>query len=91
MQVQWTISAGSDRENAINYIAVDSLTAALGQLDEIERQTDRLADYPKLGRLGRVKGTQELVVNRTPFIVVYRIKGEIVQILRVLHGAQQWP
>ena len=91
MQVQWTISAGRDRENAINYIAVNSLTAALGQLDEIERQTDRLADYPKLGRLGRVKGTRELVVNRTPFIVVYRIKGEIVQVLRVLHGAQQWP
>jgi toxin ParE1/3/4 len=91
MQVKWTISAGSDRENAINYIAVDSLTAALGQLDEIERQTDRLADYPKLGRLGRVKGTRELVVNRTPLIVVYRIRGEIVQVLRVLHGAQQWP
>ncbi|MEI6270384.1 MAG: type II toxin-antitoxin system RelE/ParE family toxin [Methylococcaceae bacterium] len=91
MQVKWTVSAGSDRENAINYIAVDSLTAALSQLDEIERQTDRLADYPKLGRPGRVKGTRELVVNRTPFIVVYRIKGEIIQILRVLHGAQQWP
>ena len=91
MQVQWTISAGRDRENAINYIAVNSLTAALGQLDEIERQTDRLADYPKLGRPGRVKGTRELVVNRTPFIVVFHIKGEIVQVLRVLHGAQQWP
>ncbi|MFI3199501.1 MAG: type II toxin-antitoxin system RelE/ParE family toxin [Methylococcaceae bacterium] len=91
MQVQWTVRAGSDRENAINTIAVDSLTAALSQLDEIERQTDRLADYPKLGRPGRVKGTRERVVNRTPFIVVYRIKGEIVQILRVLHGAQQWP
>jgi toxin ParE1/3/4 len=91
MPVQWTISAGNDRENAINYIAEDSLTAALSQLDEIEGQTDRLADYPKLGRPGRVKGTRELVVNRTPFIVVYRIKGEIVQILRVLHGAQQWP
>jgi toxin ParE1/3/4 len=89
MQVKWTVRAESDRENAINYIAVDSLTAALSQLDEIERQTDRLADYPKLGRPGRVKGTRELVVNRTPFIVVYRIKGEIVQILRVLHGAQQ--
>ncbi len=43
MQVQWTVRAGSDRENAINTIAVDSLTAALSQLDEIERQTDRPA------------------------------------------------
>jgi len=88
MQVQWTVKAGSDRENTINTIAEDSLTAALSQLDEMERQTDRLADYPKLGRPGRVKGTRELVVNRTPFIIVYRIKSEIVQILRVLQGAQ---
>ena len=91
MPVQWTVSAGRDRENAINYIAKDSLTAALSQLDAIEGQTDRLADDPTLGRPGRVKGTRELVVNRSPFMVVYRIKGERVQILRVLHGAQQWP
>lgn len=91
MQVQWTVSAGLDREAAIDHIAKDNLSAALSQLDEIEGQADRLTDYPKLGRPGRVKGTRELVVNRTPFIVVYRIKGEFIQILRVLHGAQQWP
>lgn len=91
MQVQWTVSAGLDREAAIDHIAKDNLSAALSQLDEIEGQADRLIDYPKLGRPGRVKGTRELVVNRTPFIVVYRIKGEFIQILRVLHGAQQWP
>ena len=91
MLVSWTSRAGSDREAAIDYIAQDSPTAALSQLDEIERQTDRLADYPKFGRPGRVKGTRELVVNRTPFIVVYRIQDSAVQILRLLHGTQQWP
>lgn len=91
MRVEWTLRAGHDRRNLIDYIAQDSPTAALDQLDEIERQTDRLAEHPKLGRLGRVKGTRELVVNRTPFIAVYRIKGEAVQILRLLHGAQKWP
>ena len=91
MPVQWTVSAGRDRENAVNAMAEDSLTAALSQLDDIEGQTDRLADDPTLGRPGRVKGTRELVVNRTPFMVVYRINAEFIQILRVLHGAQQWP
>ena len=70
MQVQWTLSANSDRENAIHYIAQDILTAALKQLNQIEAQTDQLAEHSKLGRLGRVKGTRELVVNRTPFIVI---------------------
>ncbi|MGZ8946474.1 MAG: type II toxin-antitoxin system RelE/ParE family toxin [Methylococcaceae bacterium] len=91
MSLQWTVSASTDLKAAINFIAQDSLSAALRQLDEIEEQTDRLAEYPMLGRAGRVKGTRELVVNRTPFIVVYRIKGEMIQILRVLHGAQQSP
>lgn len=79
MRVQWTNRAENDRENAIEYIAQDSLTAALSQLDEIEGQTDRLAEYPKLGRPGRVKSTRELVINRTSFIAVYRIKSEFVR------------
>lgn len=90
MQVVWTESARNARVAAIDYIAQDSLTAALSQLDEIERQSDRLAEYPELGRVGRVKGTRELVINRTSFIAIYRIKGDIIQIFRFLHGAQQW-
>jgi hypothetical protein len=44
-----------------------------------------------MGREGRVKGTRELVIGRSPFIAVYRIKGKRIEILRILHGAQQWP
>jgi toxin ParE1/3/4 len=40
-----------------------------------------------------VKGTRELVIGRTPFIVVYRVKPKAkrIELLRVLHGSQQWP
>jgi len=38
-----------------------------------------------------VKGTRELVISRTPYIAAYRIDGDLVTIVRVLHGAQQWP
>jgi toxin ParE1/3/4 len=44
-----------------------------------------------MGRPGRIDGTRELVINSTPYIAAYRIEGETVRILRVLHGAQQWP
>jgi toxin ParE1/3/4 len=30
-------------------------------------------------------------VSGTRYIVAYRVAGEVVTILRVLHGAQQWP
>ena len=44
-----------------------------------------------MGRAGRVNGTRELVVSRTPYVVVYRIRGQEVCIVRVLHTAQRWP
>jgi len=91
MRVVWLDNARAAREAAIEYIAQESLTAALSQLNEIEQQTSRLAEYPKLGRVGRKKGTRELIINRTPFIAIYRIKGDDIQIFRFLHGAQKWP
>jgi toxin ParE1/3/4 len=38
-----------------------------------------------------VEGTRELVVSGTPYIVVYRVMGKVITVLRVLHGARQWP
>jgi toxin ParE1/3/4 len=59
--------------------------------EEIERQTDMLAQHPRMGREGRVVGTRELVIGGSPFIVVYRVKKTSIEILRLLHGARQWP
>jgi len=73
------------------YIAQDNQTAAYGVHETILRQVGRLAEHPRIGRPGRVKGTRELVVSGTPYIVAYRVAGQDVTILRVLHGAQQWP
>lgn len=91
MRLVWTPRARRARAAAIDYIARDNPEAALAQLAEIERQTRRLPDHPALGRPGRLAGTRELVINRTLFILVYRVEGEAVRILHVLHGAQLWP
>ncbi len=41
-----------------------------------------------MGRPGEVKGTRELV--SPPYVVVYRYTDEIVEILHIWHGAQDW-
>lgn len=75
----------------LDYIAADNPAAAI-QLDQrIEQQIDRLADHPRMGRVGRVKGTREMIIARIPFIAIYRIKANRIEILRILYGAQQWP
>lgn len=66
------------------------MTAAIGVRDEIESQIERLREFRYSGRDGRLKGTRELVVARTPFIVIYTV-NEAIGPVRVLHGAQQWP
>jgi toxin ParE1/3/4 len=91
MRLAWTPRARRARAAAIDYIARDKPETALAQLGEIEQQTKLLPDHPALGRPGRLAGTRELVISRTPFILVYRIDGESVRILHFLHGAQQWP
>lgn len=91
MFIFWSQKASSEREAAIDHIAQDNPLAALDQLDEIEHQTSLLTAQPKMGRLGRVKGTRELVIGGTPFIAIYRIKGKRIEILCFLHGAQKWP
>lgn len=93
MNIIWLPTARANRTNAIEYIARENPSAALDQLDEIERQSDMLAIYPEIGRVGRLRGTRELVVSRTPFILVYRLRPRLkrVEILRLLHGVQNWP
>lgn len=93
MNIVWLPRARANRAHAIDYIAKDSPRAALDQLGEIEQQSDMLADHPEIGRVGRRRGTRELVINRTPFILVYRVraKAKRIEILRLLHGAQKYP
>ena len=87
----WLKRALNDRDAQLDYIAEDNPLAAVAQGDRIDEQVDHLLLHPKMGRPGRKQGTRELVISRTPFIVVYRINGKRIELLRLLHGAQKWP
>ena len=50
-----------------------------------------LPENPQIGRPGRVPGTRELIIPKTPFIVPYRLQGNAIQILRIYHGARRGP
>jgi toxin ParE1/3/4 len=91
MRLEWSIFARADRDAIFDYIEADSPQAAIAVDDRIREQVETLARFPESGRPGRVEGTRELVIHRTPYIAAYRIAGSTVRILRVLHGARQWP
>ncbi len=91
MSIRWLPQAQSNRLEQLEFIARDNPLAAINQDEEIERQINMLLAHPKMGRPGRVTGTRELVISSTPFVVIYRLQGQSIDVLRLLHSAQQWP
>lgn len=91
MKVEWTRDASDDLDSISEYIARDRPEVADRMVLEIVRHIDILAVHPEIGRKGRTPNTRELVISGTPYVVAYMVEGETVGILRVIHGAMQWP
>jgi len=92
MRIIWSPQAVSDLAHMRTYIAQHDPMAAIRLAKIIIGQVENiLADHPAIGRMGRVKGTRELVISGTAYIIPYRIKEHRIEILRVFHGARRWP
>ena len=86
----WKPAAIADRKRITAHIAKDNLTAAIEMGDMLIEKAELLDQHPMLGRVGRVKGTRELVAHPN-YILIYRVAGEVAEVLRVKHAAQQYP
>ena len=90
-EIHWLARAEKNLVDIENFIAEDNAQAAIQVSENIEISAGRLIDHPNMGKSGRVKGTRELIVVGTPYILVYRLNGNSIQILSILHGAQLYP
>ena len=91
VKLRYTRQALADLDEARAYIALDRPGAAARVAALIREAIEALRRFPEIGRQGRVPGTRELVVSGTPFLVAYRVAGNEVSILAILHGARRWP
>lgn len=92
MQIRWTESAVEDLTRICDYIEQRGSAASARKVAiSIHLAVDSLADFPERGRTGRKSGTRELVFYNLPYLAVYRVITDGIEILRILHGAQQWP
>jgi len=88
----WSPEAISDLAALRAYIEQDDPAAAQRVALHIVRNIETLLpNNPEMGRPGRVPGTRELVIPKTPFVVPYRLRGKTIQILRMFHGVRRWP
>ena len=91
MRIRWSTPAAQDLFRIIEYIRAENAPASLRVARAIYESVGSLQSFPYLGRQGRVEGTRELPVPSLPFLVVYRVTSEHVEIAGVIHGAQRWP
>jgi toxin ParE1/3/4 len=86
MQVILSREAIDDLQRIRAYIARDNPTAASRVAVQLVAACDRLDFLPNRGRPGREPGTREIVVR--PYVIVYRVTPDAVQIVRFWHIAQ---
>jgi len=91
MRVRWTTKAADDLAHIVEYIRKDNPAAALRVARAIYQGVAGLPKYPNIGRIGLAENTRELIFPPWPYIAVYEIIGDQVQVLRIRHAAQDWP
>ncbi len=91
MKLEWSEAARSDRLHIYDYIDARNPRAAIAVDERIREALGHLLQFPMSGRTGRVEGTRELVIDQTPYIAAYQVSDRTVRVLRLLHGAQEWP
>lgn len=90
MKVRWTAAARQDRDEIVEYIAIENPLAALKMDELFSEAAGRLKTFPKLGRTGQIPGTRELYPHGS-YRLVYEIEGDTVWVLTLVHTARQWP
>ena len=88
MQVRWLRKALHNLDEEATYISADDLPV---DLERILQAVASLAQQPGIGRPGRVHGTRELIVAKTRYIVPYRVRGGVIEVLRVFHTSRRSP
>ena len=92
MRIRWTEPAARDFTHVCDYTEEQNGPAAARRVAlRIYEAVDQLVQFPHRGRPGRKPGTRELIFTGLPFLAIYRVRKDAIEIIRILHGAQKWP
>jgi toxin ParE1/3/4 len=93
-RVRWSRDALDDLKQIAVFIAEDDLAKAWRIEERIRATGEKLASFAT-GHPGRVSGTYEKSVSRSPYIMVYEMAVldgiDSVTVMRIIHSARNWP
>jgi toxin ParE1/3/4 len=88
VKVIWREVAELELYDLVRFIARDKPDAAEAILDTLLDTAGRLGKFPAMGIKGHVAGTRELIVPHLPYILIYRKRGDRVEILNLFHASR---
>jgi toxin ParE1/3/4 len=91
MRIRWTLPAAEALECIADSIARDNPPAAHRVVNTLYDRAEQLADFPLRGRVGCLENTRELLIPGLPYIIIYRVRGETVEIVSIFHGSRRFP
>ena len=89
MKIHWTDTAENHLDAIHAYIAHDSPEYAKRMVDRLTRRSQQIADFPLSGR--RVPEYEIDLIREViegPYRIIYYIKPDRIDVLAVLHAAQ---
>jgi toxin ParE1/3/4 len=91
MQLRWTEEAAADLDTIADYLFEQTPVHAQRVVLDIYNTPEILISFPLRGKIGRKPGTRELVLPSLPYILIYTVSDDLIHIVRILHGAREYP
>jgi toxin ParE1/3/4 len=91
VRIRWTPAAAADLANISDYLNVHHPQYEISTVERLYQGIRSLRHKPFRGRPGRAPDTRELLFPPLPYLAVYRVRQDVVEVLRIYHAAQNRP
>jgi toxin ParE1/3/4 len=91
MRIRWTPAAAADLQHISDYLKDHHPRYRQPTMRKLYELVRALRQWPQLGRIGREEGTREILLSPLPYVAVYRVSEQSVEVLRIYHAAQDRP
>ncbi|HKV38626.1 MAG TPA: type II toxin-antitoxin system RelE/ParE family toxin [Blastocatellia bacterium] len=92
MKVHWTAAARAGLRDIHSFVARSSPQYATKIIDRLTRRSQQIAKFPQSGRI--VPEANDVNIREVlegPYRIIYHSLENEIDIIAVVHGAQQWP
>ncbi len=88
MRIRWAPPAVKDMQAISDYLKEHHSLYRQPTMRKLYEKIRALKETPHLGRPGRISGTREILFSPMPYVAVYRVREQAIEVWRIWHTAQ---